>query len=122
MSATEVFHIPKNGSYPSDICQWRVLLSFSDTSPCSAPVPADVVQIILALVRRLYPEATEESIWKYGNKNFTIVGRSYYQDYVIVYLHDYTWMVGRMPAAAYDKWIENKPYYAAVPEELPQCG
>ena len=120
-TVNDVFKIPHHGSYPSDFCQWKQLMAFSDTRPYGAVVADAVAQIILGLVRRIYPDATEESIWKYGNKNFTIVGRTYFQNYVIVYYHDYTWYIGEMPAAVYDKWAADKPYYAAVPDDLPQC-
>jgi hypothetical protein len=123
---TEVFEIPRHGSYPSDICQWGALLSFSDARPEDAAVAPEVAQIILGFIRRVYPEATEQSLWRYGNKNFTIVGTMYFQKhYVIVYYHDYTWFVGTMPVEEYNKWREERSYftscYAAVPENLPQC-
>jgi hypothetical protein len=121
MQTNAVFKIPRHGSYPSDICQWTRLMSFSDTPPYGHATAPDVVQIILGLVRRVYPDATKESVWKYGNKDFTIVGRTYFHNYVIVYFHDYTWCLGDMPAEAYDKWAADKGYYAAVPDDLPQC-
>ena len=122
----EVFKIPRHGSYPSDFCQWNRLLSFSDARPYGVTVAPAVVQIILGLIRRVYPEATEQSLWRYGNKNFTIVGLTYLRShYVIVYYHDYTWTVGTMSVEAYDKWREDRAYftscYASVPEDLPQC-
>ncbi len=123
MSTTEVYKVPHHGSYPTDFCQLSTLMSFSDTRPYGATAAPEVVQVILGLVRRAYPAATEESIYRYGNKNFTIVGRTYYQDYLIVFFHDYTWEVARMPADVYDAWVQDKPYYTCVAhDDLPQCG
>lgn len=121
MTTTEVFKIPHHGSYPQDFCQLAPRLTFDDPRPYGGTCSPTVAQIILGLINRVYPDATEASVQKYGNKNFTIVGYTYPGDYIVVYLHDYVWTVARMARDAYDDWIENKPYYAAVPEELPRC-
>jgi hypothetical protein len=122
MTMLSFYKIPHHGSYPSEFVQLRSLMSFSDTRSYGATAAAPVVQIILGLVRRAYPEATEESVYNYPNKCFTIVGRTYRHDYLIVFFHDYTWEVARMSSQVYDDWVQNKPYYTAVPDDLPQCG
>jgi predicted Mrr-cat superfamily restriction endonuclease len=116
-----VVEIPTHGSYPQDFFRLTTLLAFE---PPRAPAASDldaVRQVILGLIRRVYPAATEEAVAQYANKAYTIVGRTSAQDYVIVYLRDHTWVVASLVVATYDQWRAKNPHYALPPERLPQC-
>jgi hypothetical protein len=122
-TVNDVFHIPHHGSYPSDGFRWRRVCDFYDLREGSRYEMDDaVVQILLGFIRRVWPEATEASVRRYGNKEFTIVAhRVPLGEYLFLYRHDFSWMIGAVDAAEYKKYKSTRHYYADLPEELPQC-
>lgn len=120
---TTVFKIPYSGSYPSDNFTWKRTCEFYDQLTCDRSYSVDpaVIQILLGFVQRLYPEATDESLLKYENKYFTIIGERDCGEYMFIYRHDFKWMIGAVRMHDYEQSVKGKYYYTAPPKYLPRC-
>jgi hypothetical protein len=118
---TAVFKIPYSGSYPSDNFTWKRVCEFYDQPGPGYRVDPTVIQILLGFVQRVYPEANDESILKYENKYFTVIGERDFGEYMFIYRHDSKWMIGAVTVNDYEKAARGKYYYTAPPEDLPRC-
>lgn len=125
MSVTEVFKLPKHGSYVSDCfgpAAAKYLLSFKDEGEPGGRTytSENTLAILLAFVKNAYPSATFETLHRYENKCFTIFGTRSWNEYLIIYRHDWVWYIISVNQDEYKSWREQHPYYAAAPEELPE--
>jgi hypothetical protein len=116
----EIYKLPRHGSYPSDMGQCTWILTFPDTGKSWEPIAPETLQILLGFVRKVYPEATASSIFNYPNKCFTVVGVRDFGGLLVLYRHDFNWVLASVTASDYEKWVADKPYYAQLPEELPR--
>jgi hypothetical protein len=116
----EDFKLPRHGSYPSDMGQVTWVLQFPDTRKDWAPLAEETLQILLGFLRKVYPETAATTLYNYPNKCFTVVGERAFGQLLILYRHDFTWVLAAVNWNDYQKWVEDKPYYAALPDELPR--
>lgn len=100
------YRVPVHGSYINDMT-WscpagqdmgiRTIASFLVDLPPEYPGASrirdpNVMQIILGFLRRAYPNATEKTVWQYGNKDYTAVAYNHFPDeFLFVTLLDDWW-------------------------------
>ena len=116
----EPFKLPRHGAYPSDMGECTWVLTFPDSGKKWEPIAPETLQILLGFVQKVYPEAIASSIFNYLNKSFTVVGERAFGEYLILYRHDFNWVLAAVKMSDYARWVADKPYYAALPEKLPQ--
>ena len=106
------FKHPYHGSYVREI-------KYSKPIMC---LPEGSNDLIVALLRRCYPEITEESINElaYKNKAFTIFGTIQNFNggmcYAVLYRHDCKWYIYYVPQNAF---VGKSPTGHDIPKNLP---
>ena len=113
--------VPTHGSYLGELAGGtggspRTLLSLK--SPDYTPTP-EILQIVLGMLQRCYPEATAETVAGYHNKYFTICGVVNFDEYVAVDRVDSCWRIVAIPVETYRDWAERHSY-AQIPPLLPK--
>lgn len=111
--------LPIHGSYIVDIRDINTLMIFQNRIWGEEAPDADWA-VILAMVRRAYPDVTMAELRTYPNKGYTFVAeRAYATDLVAVYRHDWSWWIVCVPRDAYDEFTQGRQRARLAEIELP---
>jgi hypothetical protein len=113
------FRLPYHGSYIYDIRfegnpKLERIMTFHDNEgkELENRKPLDT---ILPLVSRAYPQVGFYDMSHYGNKNFIVIGtKNYGQKVMVLYRHDFSWMIIEIPRQAFLQYQKDNPYYSPV--------